>query len=187
MDKSGLYIITYVGHGQYFIWGFLVFSFLVFSVYKNLKFNQHLRFLAIFPDREMLQFWSVYYICQVCKLYFHFAQVRNFRQYLYFSVFSKQLTCPTFSFCYIYVVYIVIKAVFFCTFWRLKTFALWRKIIKNLLIFVHLFCPKNSTTDSRKTSMTQEWLVVRRKLCDSSLNCIFNALSICVQYALSFK
>ena len=48
---------------------------------------------------------------------------------------------------------------FFCTFWRLKTLALWRKIVQNLLIIAYLFCLKNSTIDSRKTSITQEWLV----------------------------
>ena len=32
--------------------------------------------------------------------------------------------------------------------------------VQNLLIFVYLFCPKNSTIDFRKTFMTQEWLVV---------------------------
>ena len=48
----------------------------------------------------------------------------------------------------------------FCTFWRLKTLVLWRKIVQNLLIFVYLFCPKNSTIDSRKTSITQERLFV---------------------------
>ena len=165
---------------------FLVFIFLVFSVYKNLKSNQHLLFLATFADLEMLQFWSVYYICQVFKLYFYFGQVQNFRQYLYFSVFSKQWKCPTFSFCYIYVVYVVLKAVLCCAFWRLKTLALWRKNFKNLLIFTHLFCPENSTIDFRKTSITQKWLIVRRKLRDSSSNRIFNALSICVQYTLSY-
>ena len=36
--KSGLHIITLFKHGQCFIWGFLVFSFLVFSVFKYLKF-----------------------------------------------------------------------------------------------------------------------------------------------------
>ena len=72
---------------------YLVFQFLAFlSILSPL-------FLAIFPDLEMLQFWSVNYICQVCKLYFYFRRVRNFGQYLYLSVFSKQRKCPTFSFC----------------------------------------------------------------------------------------
>ena len=30
-------------------------------------------FLAIFPDLEMLKFWSVNYTCQVCKLFFYFG------------------------------------------------------------------------------------------------------------------
>ena len=55
---------------------------------------------------------------------------------------------------------IVLKTVFICTFWRVKTLLLWKKIIQNLPIFVYLFCPKKSTTGSRKTSKTQKWLVV---------------------------
>ena len=92
--KSGLYIITYFEHGKCFIWGFLIYSLLVFSVFKYLKFT----LLAIFPDLEMLKFWTVNYIYQVCKLYFYFGHVRNFGQYLYLSVFSKHWKCPTFSF-----------------------------------------------------------------------------------------
>ena len=97
--KLGLYIRTYFGHGHRFIWGFLVFSFLGFSVYKNPTSNHHLLFLGTFPQLEMLQFCSVNYICQIWKLYFYFEYVRNFGQYLYVSVFSKQWKCPTFSFC----------------------------------------------------------------------------------------
>ena len=47
----------------------------------------------------------------------------------------------------------------FCTFRRLKALVLCRKIVQNL-IFVYLFCPRNNVIDSRKTSITQEWLVV---------------------------
>ena len=32
--KSGLYVITYFEHGQSFIWRLLVFSVLVFSIFK---------------------------------------------------------------------------------------------------------------------------------------------------------
>ena len=88
--KLGLYIITYFGHGQCFIRGFLAFNVLVFSVYKNPKSNHNLVFLAIFPDPKMLQFWSGISICQVCKLYFYFGHVQNFGQYLYLNVFNKQ-------------------------------------------------------------------------------------------------
>ena len=50
---------------------YLVFLFLAFLSILSLLF------LAVFPDLEMLQFWSVNYICLVCKLYY------NFGQYLY--------------------------------------------------------------------------------------------------------
>ena len=53
--------IKYLRHGQCFTCGFLVFSFLVFSVYKNFKYNHHLLFLAVFPDLKMVLFWSVNY------------------------------------------------------------------------------------------------------------------------------
>ena len=49
---------------------YLVFQFLAFLSILNLLF------LAIFPDLEMLKFWSVNYICQFCKLYFYFGYVR---------------------------------------------------------------------------------------------------------------
>ena len=46
--------------------------------------------------------------------------------------------------------------------WRLKTLVLWQKIVQNFLVNaqMYLFCPKNSTINSRKTSIIQEWLVV---------------------------
>ena len=123
---SGLYIIAYFENGQCFIWGFLVFSFLVFNVYKNLISNHHLLFLAIIPDLDMLQFSSVNYICQVCKSYLCFEHVQNCEQCLSLSVFSKQWKCPAYSFCQIYVVVqsLYSKLYFFCTFWRLKTLVL---------------------------------------------------------------
>ena len=63
---------------------YLVFQFLAFLSILSLVF------LAIFPVLEMLKFWSVIYICQVCNLYFYFGHIRNFRQFLYLSVFNKQ-------------------------------------------------------------------------------------------------
>ena len=39
----------------------------------------------------------MYVRCVNCTSYF--GHVRNFRQYLYFSVFSKHWMCPTLSFC----------------------------------------------------------------------------------------
>ena len=59
---------------------------------------------------------------------------------------------------------IALKALFFCTFRRLNTLALWQKVVLNLLIFEYLFCQKYSTIGSRKTSITMERLVVERCL-----------------------
>ena len=56
---------------------YLVFLFLAFLSILSLLF------LAVFPDLEMLQFWSVNYICLVCKLYYNFGHFQNFGQYLY--------------------------------------------------------------------------------------------------------
>ena len=92
--KSGPHIITYFKHGKYFIWGFLVFNFLVFSVFKYLKFS----FSSNFSCSGNVKVLVCKYIYQVCKLYFYFGHVRNFGQYLYLSVFNKQWKCPTFSF-----------------------------------------------------------------------------------------
>ena len=49
---------------------------------------------------------------------------------------------------------------FFLYFLEAINLVLRRKNFQNLLIFVYLFFPKNSTIDSRKSSITQEWLVV---------------------------
>ena len=62
---------------------------LVFQVLAFLSVLS-LLFVAIFTDLEMLQFWSVNYIYQVCKLRVYFEHVQNFGQYLYLSVLSKQ-------------------------------------------------------------------------------------------------
>ena len=81
---------------------------------------------------------------------------------IYIWVFSvnSDSVYPTFTFYLICVVAIVLKIVFVCKFWRLKTLVLWWKIVQNLLIFMYLFCSKCSTIDSRKTLLTLEWLVV---------------------------
>ena len=73
---------------QCFIWEFLVLIFLVFRVYKNLKSNHHLLFLALFSDLEMIEFWFVNYIGQVCKLYFLGEHVQNFRTIFLFGCFQ---------------------------------------------------------------------------------------------------
>ena len=63
--------------------GALVFSFLVFSIYENHNSNHNLLVLALFPDLEVMQFWSINYVCQICNYISCFGHARNFRQYLY--------------------------------------------------------------------------------------------------------
>ena len=59
---------------------YLVFSFLAFLSILSL-------FLLVFsPDLEMLHFWSVHYICQVCKLYFY-LEMSEILDNIYISVF----------------------------------------------------------------------------------------------------
>ena len=62
---------------------------LTFKIYKKLKSNYDLLVLVLFPIPEITQFWSVNYMCRVCKLYFLFWKF-PFGQRLYLNVFSKQ-------------------------------------------------------------------------------------------------
>ena len=126
------------------MWGFSVFIFSVFSIDKNCKSIHHLLFLRVFPDLEMIQFWTVNYAYQVCKLYFYFRHVPNFVQCLLW-VFSVNIESV-----------LLLASVKF-TLYR-KIFC--RKVVQNLLIFVYLFCLKYTSTDSGKNSITQEWLAL---------------------------
>ena len=78
----------------------------------------------------------------------------------------------------------------FLYFWRQKPLVLWRKIIQNLYIFAFILS-KNSTIDSRKTSMLQEWMVVESCLTPCWITFFkshfLNALSTGVQCTLSFQ
>ena len=58
-----LFKLNFFVYGHCFVCGLLIFDLLIFSVYENPKFNNRLLFLANNPDPEMLQFWSVNYIC----------------------------------------------------------------------------------------------------------------------------
>ena len=80
---------------------------------------------------------------------------------------------------------ILLKAVFFCNFWRLKILVLWLKIVENLLVFVYLFCSKSCASDFTKTFITQEWLVIESFPTPRWI-AIFNTLSI-GQHTLSFQ
>ena len=108
----------------------------------------------------MLKFWSANYICQVCRLYFYFGNVRNFGQYLYLSAFDKQWKCPILALVKYMLYSHFTQNCIFCTFWRLKILVLWQKIVENFLVFVYLFCPKNDAIDFTKTFVNQKWLVV---------------------------
>ena len=173
MYKSGLYIIIYFEQRQGFIWGFLVFSFLVFSFLSILS----LIFLAIFPDLEMLKFWSVNYICQVWKVYFYFGHVRNSGQYIYLSVFSKQWRCPTFI--------LALVKYMLCSHFTQNCIFLYFLEAKNPC-FVIQNCWKSSCIcvfilrKKRRNwfckNLHNSGMVCRRKLPDPSLNGIFNAL-----------
>ena len=54
---------------------------------------------------------------------------------------------------------ILFGTVFFSSFWRLRKLIFWQKLFQNL-IFVFSFYPKSRRTGSRKTSITQELLVI---------------------------
>ena len=69
--KFGLYITTYFEYGQSFIREFLVLAFMECTGLKLLL-------LANVPDLEMKQFWSVNYICQVCKFKLLFWKCSKF-------------------------------------------------------------------------------------------------------------
>ena len=122
--------------------------------------NHHLLFLAICPDVEMLQFQSVNYICQVCELYFYFG---HFVQNFYLSSFSKLKVFQFQLLLNICCIAIVRKAVFFCTFGGKEPLFCDEKLFKVLLYFAFILS-QNSTIDSRKTSINQEWLVVESYL-----------------------
>ena len=113
---------------------------------------------------EILQFWSVNFIRQVCKLYFYFGDARNFGQYLYLSVFSKESNCPSFTF-FKYMLYshFTRNSFFFLFFLYIleakNPCFLRKKCSKSSYIYVFILW-KNSAIDFTKTFITQEKLVV---------------------------
>ena len=80
--------------------------------------------------------------------------------------------------------YCIAKNCIFCTFWRLTILVLWWKIVQNLLVFLYFFCPKNNWFYK---NLHNSGMVGHRKLPKPSLNWIFNAILIVVQYTLSFQ
>ena len=134
----------------------------------------------------MLKFWSVNYICQVCKLYFYYGHVRNLHN-IYISVFSinsesalllalvKYMLCSHFT-----------QHCIFCSFWRLENPCF---VTKNCwkLSYICVFILSKKRRNWFHKSLRNSGRVGRRKLPDPSLNHIFNVLSIGEQYTLSFQ
>ena len=110
----------------------------------------------------MWQFWSVNYICQVCKLHFYCGYVWNFVQYLYLSAYSKQWKWPKFSFCTCYMLYshFTQNCIFLYFLEAKNPCFVTKNCSKFSYICVIYFVQKNSTIDFTKTFITQEWLVV---------------------------
>ena len=78
----------------------------------------------------------------------------------------------------------VSSRLYFSYFLKAKSPFIWRKNFQNLLIFVYLFCPKTTQLVLEKHN---SGMVGCRKLPDPSLNRIFNALPVGVQYTPSFQ
>ena len=133
----------------------------------------------------MLKFWSVNYICQVCKLYFYFGHVQNFGQYLYLSVFSKHWKFPTFSFKYMFCSHFTQNCILLYFLEAKNPYFVTKNCWKSSYICVFIL-PKKRRNWFHK-NLHNSGMAGRRKLPDSSLNRIFNALSIVVQYTLSFQ
>ena len=118
----------------------------------------------------MTQFWSVNYVCHVCKL-----------KLLFWTIFILigsylQLLLNTFYHSYTAIVF---RTVLFDTLWTL-----WKLLYfeENIFIFISLFYSETSNFHNSE-------IVGRRKLPNPSMNIymIFNALAIGLQYPLLFK
>ena len=123
-----------------------------------------------------MNFCSVNCIYQVCKLYFYFRHVRNFRQYLYLSVFSnycvlllasvKYMLCSYFNQSCILLYFLEAKNPYFVT----------KNCWKSSYICIFILSKKWSNWFQK--NLHNSGMVARRKLPDPSLNGIFNAPSI---------
>ena len=134
----------------------------------------------------MWKFWSVNYICQVCKLYFYFGHVGNFGQYLHLSVLVnmesvlllaliKYMLCSYLTQNSILLYFLEAKNPYFET----------KRCWKSSCIYVFILSKKWRNwfhKNLHNSGMVGCW-----KLPDPSLNRIFNALSIGVQCTLSFQ
>ena len=134
----------------------------------------------------MLKFWSVNYICQVCKLYFYFGHVQildniyiwvflvNIESVLRLALVQYKL-CSHFTQNCILLYFLEAKNPYFET----------KNCWKSSYICVFILSKKGHNWFHK--NLHNSGMVGRRKLPDPSLNRIFNALSIGVQYTLSFQ
>ena len=105
------FIKTNFGHGQCFIWEFLVLPFI-----ETARLNS-----------KMTQFWSVNYIYQVCKLKILFRTCLKF--WIIFTYIDRfELLLNIF---YRRSVAIVIETMPFDTFWRSRKLLFLKKILSN--------------------------------------------------------
>ena len=70
---------------------------------------------------------------------------------IYIWVFSVNIEIVLFLAFVKYTLQPLYSKLYFLYFLKTESTFLWRKIVQDLLIFVYLFFPKNSTLDSRKT------------------------------------
>ena len=134
----------------------------------------------------MLKFWSVNYICQVCKWYF-FLDMSEIFDDIYIWVFSvniesvrllalvRYILSSHFTQKYILLYFLEAKNLYFVT-----------KICRKPS-YICVFILSKKWCNWFHTNPHNSGTAGRRKLPDLSLNRIFNALSIGVQYMLSFQ
>ena len=121
----------------------------------------------------MLKFWSVNYVGQVCKLYYMSEILDNI--HIWVLLVNSECVLLLAVVKYTLCSHFTQNCIFFLS---LKIVALWQKIVENFLYLCIYFLQKMAQLISQKS-------LYFRKLPDSSVNCIRNALWIGVQYTLS--
>ena len=165
--------MTYFEHGQCFIWGILVFSFLVFSIFKYLKFN----FSSNFSDLEMLKLWSVNYMCPVCNLCFYLRHVQILDNiYIWVILVNSENVLLLVLVKYMLCNHFTQKLYFFVLFEAKNPCFVTKNWWKSSYICVFILSKKRRNWFHK--NLYNSGIVDRRKLPDPSLNHIFNALSI---------
>ena len=139
--KLGLYITTYFGHGQCFILKFLVLAFIETARLSTTSFSN-------FSWSGNYIFWSVNYICQVCKLKLDLKVLDNiFIDRFLLVAFVKYILSQIYSHC-------IQNCTFFDTLYRLWKLLFSKENIFKVSFYLCFFYPKTSN------SITQEWMVI---------------------------